>query len=731
MADPLSTYVHRRARSRTLVLLAATAIVGTFLALAPLPQLLSIPELNVERLVVPLDGQAAADPVRTTTTLPTAAPSPHRAATRADVADRHDPATLAGVAAEADRKSSGRTDAIRFTTIGVTVDHEMDRPVLVRLRESNRWEDWKTLSIEHDEGPDPSSREATARITSAPFWVRAGDGFELNTPPDAGDHIEVSLVHETGNTIRVTAPADKPAAARSLNQPDIIPRTAWGAAPPHEAYDYQSRAALGFVHHSVSGNDYGPDDVAGIMRAIQTFHQNTNGWNDFAYNFAVDKFGRTWEGRGGGIDLVVQGAHALGFNAASVGVVMLGEFGSVNPTPVAIQAVGQVLGWKLSLSGTDPTGMTTYTTTDGNERFAPGTTLTLPTIVGHRDTGATACPGQLLYDQLGVIRSVAKAAYGVGVNPIGVVDTWSTGAGSIRVTGWAVDGDDTASIPIHIYVDGLGPTGVLADAGNSTVGALFPLWGTPHGFDITINGLTVGTHNMCVWAINTGYGANKQLECRTVAVADPPEDPFGRVLTARAGPGLVHAVGIAFDPNTFDPINVHVYVDGNLSYGVTASDGNVVAGALYPAWGTPHGFDVRVGGLAGGTHTLCIYGINVGPGANSLIGCNDQLRVPTGSPIGWVGSAIAVGGQILLSGGAVDPDTADPINVHVYVDGVLQLGATADHGNAAIGLFLPEWGTPHGYDITVPGVGPGPHQVCVYAINVGPGDNNLLACRAV
>ncbi len=80
------------------------------------------------------------------------------------------------------------------------------------------------------------------------------------------------------------------------------------------------------MHHSVTQNDYAPADVPGILRSIQAFHIDGRGWNDIAYNFAVDKFGGIWEARGGGITNAVIGGHAMGANSETTGVVTLGDF---------------------------------------------------------------------------------------------------------------------------------------------------------------------------------------------------------------------------------------------------------------------------------------------------------------------------------------------------------------------------------------------------------------------
>ena len=117
-----------------------------------------------------------------------------------------------------------------------------------------------------------------------------------------------------------------------------------------------------------------------------------NGWNDIGYNALVDRFGTVYEGRYGGIDRNVVGAHAKGFNTGSFGVAVMGDFRSVEPPPAAVDALVQTLAWRLDLAHVDP--LSTFNAiSSGNERFASGIPVFLRTIAGHRDTGLTTCPG--------------------------------------------------------------------------------------------------------------------------------------------------------------------------------------------------------------------------------------------------------------------------------------------------------------------------------------------------
>ena len=68
------------------------------------------------------------------------------------------------------------------------------------------------------------------------------------------------------------------------------------------------------VHHTAGSNSYTAAQSAAIVRAIELYHVKGNGWNDIGYNFLVDKYGQVFEGRIGGIERNVVGAHAEGFN---------------------------------------------------------------------------------------------------------------------------------------------------------------------------------------------------------------------------------------------------------------------------------------------------------------------------------------------------------------------------------------------------------------------------------
>ena len=117
--------------------------------------------------------------------------------------------------------------------------------------------------------------------------------------------------------------------------PSIVPRLSWGAdesirrGPPSYAADVR----FAIVHHTAGRNDYTRAEAPAIVKGIQLFHVQGNGWNDIGYNFLVDRFGTIYEGRFGGVDRNVIGAHALGFNTESVGIALLGTYGTPHRRP--------------------------------------------------------------------------------------------------------------------------------------------------------------------------------------------------------------------------------------------------------------------------------------------------------------------------------------------------------------------------------------------------------------
>ena len=204
------------------------------------------------------------------------------------------------------------------------------------------------------------------------------------------------------------AGVDLPAAARTLSTgavarasdptagPAIYTRAQWGANEKmRSGTPSYGTIRAGFVHHTVNANDYTQDEVPAIIRGIYAYHTQSLGWSDIGYNFLVDRFGRIWEGRYGGVDRPVIGAHTFGYNHTAFAMSAIGNFDVAAAPRKMIAAYGRLFAWKLGLNGISAKS----TQVLEGERF--------PAISGHRDAGQTACPGRYLYEKLGRIRSLA------------------------------------------------------------------------------------------------------------------------------------------------------------------------------------------------------------------------------------------------------------------------------------------------------------------------------------
>ena len=207
-----------------------------------------------------------------------------------------------------------------------------------------------------------------------------------------------------------------PVPARAL-RPSIITRAGWGADESLRRDDPEMAPALRmvFVHHTDTASAYPCSESARIVRGIYAYHVLTNGWDDIGYNFLIDRCGRVFEGRWGGIAKPVVGAHARGFNTGSAGIAVIGTFTSSPPTRAARRALRHLIAWRLDVAHVDPSSRLVMTTAGGNERFPAGAHVRLRAVSGHRDTGATSCPGAALY---ALLPRIAAAAHRIGLPKI-------------------------------------------------------------------------------------------------------------------------------------------------------------------------------------------------------------------------------------------------------------------------------------------------------------------------
>ncbi|HWS32669.1 MAG TPA: N-acetylmuramoyl-L-alanine amidase [Actinoplanes sp.] len=360
-----------------------------------------------------------------------------------------------------------------FSLVGVTWADARLMPagvIEVRTRRisTGAWTEWQPLETDN---PDASAgtEGVAVRGSSDPLWVGPSDGVQTRVVGIGGadpfpEDLRVDLINPDGVNIEELDVDDRSVKPSSVKPSDIKPsdiktssaktsnvvdrmdarnrrsfgpavagrhavgvapglmppsrpvprmvsRSAWRADEKMvvEPPEYTGAVHVVFVHHTASGNGYECTESARIVRGIEAFHVRSKGWNDIGYNFLVDKCGRIFEGRAGGITRSVLGAHTMGFNENASAVAVIGDYRSRGIPIAARAAVAQLAAYKLGAWGNPPLGKAGLLS-GGSNRYPKGTRAILNRISGHRDAGRTECPGNSLYAQLPGIRAVAGAA---------------------------------------------------------------------------------------------------------------------------------------------------------------------------------------------------------------------------------------------------------------------------------------------------------------------------------
>jgi hypothetical protein len=306
----------------------------------------------------------------------------------------------------------------------------------------------------------------------------------------------------------------------------------------------------------------------------------------------------------------------------------------------------------------------------------------------------------------------ARPAQAAASSPIGSLDSAGIAAdGSITLTGWSADPDSAkTSLRVDLTDNGLNRTWLIANGSRPDVAAAHPGFGAAHGFSF---GLPVGdgTHQLCVIAENFGSGPNTNLGCRSLTVRN---NPTGTMSAASVSGNTATFTGTATDPNSANPVLISGYLDGKHLLDTTAT-------------GSGHGYTIALP-VGEGSHTACLYAINLGLGNNTRLGC--QTLLIRNNPIGALESAAQVPTGVQVSGYALDLNTTSPISVWAFLDGKFLTRTVASTSRPDLAAKYPGAGTAHGFSLLLT-PSAGSHQICLWAINVGPGSNVLFGCRTV
>jgi hypothetical protein len=283
---------------------------------------------------------------------------------------------------------------VRFRSAAVEAPNEFDlvglagevRPYEIRVRdEGSEWSEWLELS---DGNPVYAGGAQETQIRSRSFQPR-GELHYVNVSGTGGGTADRLLNAARGaiNEAFISV-ASTPVAEAIAPRPPVVSRAAWGAdrtdgggctpkGPPT-----MGTVSSAVIHHTVSATDYLPEEAPGLVLGICRFHVNGNGWSDIGYNALVDSYGQLYEGRAGGLNRPVVGAHTAGVNSTTTGLASIGTHSTILVNPTAQWTMVQYLAWKLARHGAVPAS-----------------------IAGHRQFNPTSCPGNALQSQIPAIRS--------------------------------------------------------------------------------------------------------------------------------------------------------------------------------------------------------------------------------------------------------------------------------------------------------------------------------------
>src|SRR4051794_34271491 len=301
---------------------------------------------------------------------------------------------VAGVPDTAPTLTVRETDVDEFSLVGVSWANNpavTDTVVQVRVQDADGdWGEWTEIGTETTQPNSDADAPPKLRGGTDPLWTGPSHGVEAELVTRSGAQptdVKVDLINP-GESDADAAILGNPGITDQANaataMPAVYSRAQWGADESLMTWapQYSSTVKAAVIPHTAGSNDYTAAQVPSILRGIYRYHAVTRGWGDIGYNVLVDKFGRVWEGRRGGLSRPTIGAHTLGFNSYTFGVSMIGNYDTAPTTKPLIDSVVAFISWKLSLYHVNPLATTTLVS-GGTDKWAAGRSVTFPTILAH------------------------------------------------------------------------------------------------------------------------------------------------------------------------------------------------------------------------------------------------------------------------------------------------------------------------------------------------------------
>ena len=510
------------------------------------------------------------------------------------IASKLDKIDIAPADPRARRVDVPQRSTAKFSMLGLTwIDPKaVVGMVQVRTRAlaTGAWSAWRSLDADDSLGPDTAEANGTRGGTD-PLWVGPSNGVAARVVSASGkavkglptglrlDLIDPDPVTGSGGqgggepdpsasasdepstepgspdptaSTSDPAPSDPASSAPATTEPPTSAPTTTppSTVPPLPPYvtragwqadeqivkgtpDYGTDVKVLFVHHTAGTNDYSCADSPSIIRGIEAYHVQSKGWNDIGYNFLTDKCGTLYEGRKGGVDKPLIGAHTHGFNTNSAGIAVLGTYIDTGVPAVTATTIARVAAYKLGLYGYGPSTTAQLTEGASDGKFKLGQVVTFNRISGHRDGVATECPGDALYAQLKNIRIEASS----GIWDLALKTPPSYVRGTVTLT-WSVGTPSSQIARFELLVDGKVAGTAAATARSATVP------------------LAAGSRKLQVRAVHVSGNSATTAAATVVSDTTAPTYPTAPWLSLRSGTVSTTAVPVTLNWKAADDVKL-------------------------------------------------------------------------------------------------------------------------------------------------------------------------------
>lgn len=171
------------------------------------------------------------------------------------------------------------------------------------------------------------------------------------------------------------------------------------------SYKYDKTKII--IHHTADTYDFlNKEEAMENIRKMYVYHAIKKWRGDIGYNFLIDKFWNIYEWRAGGVGVV--GAHADWNNTKTIGIALMGNFEKVKPSPEMRQSLLKLTTALVQKYHINIDQKQTYfTAIDHAPRLEHHEHKS---IIWHKDSKNTACPGVHVYEHLNALR---KQVYGL------------------------------------------------------------------------------------------------------------------------------------------------------------------------------------------------------------------------------------------------------------------------------------------------------------------------------